>query len=414
MGKTGGHRQTVDYDVLIAGGGMVGASLAAALAHLPLKIAVIEAVPFGASGQPSYDERMTVLSLGSRRILDGLGLWSELAGEATPIRSVHVSERGRFGKTRLRAAELGVEALGYVVPNRSIGAALLGFLSKQAAVQWVAPARVAAAASGGEYVTAKITGDAEREVRARLLVVADGAHSELRHQLGISAHTHDYQQNAVVCNVSLERPEPGTAFERFTEQGPIALLPRADQDATLIWTLPRARIAAQLELPDAEFLAAAAECFNGRFGRFLRAGKRHSYPLLQVRAESQWRGRALILGNAAHSLHPIAAQGFNLSLRDVAALAELLAECSERQADIAAAATLSRYVESRRRDQAGTALFTDWVTRAFTHPLTAVGLLRNSVLLGLELLPPARRRFMRRSAGLLRAPGSSLHTPPLP
>lgn len=404
-----------DFDVLIAGGGMVGASLAVALSGLPLKIAVVEAVPFGKPGQPSYDERMTVLSLGSQRICQGLGLWSALGDEATAIRSVHVSERGRFGKTRLYAEELGVTALGYVLPNRAIGAALLGFLSQQPRVELLAPAKVVSAASQPAGVTATIVSDGERQVTARLLVVADGAHSDLRKQLGITAHTHDYRQNAVVCNVSVERPVPGTASERFTERGPIALLPRGGNDATLIWTVPRECIEALLEWPDVDFLRAAADCFNGRFGRFLKAGKRQSYPLTQVRAETQWQGRALILGNAAHSLHPIAAQGFNLSLRDVAKLAELIADCTERHADIADAATLSRYMKSRRRDQARTAAFTDGVTRVFTNPLTTVGVLRNSVLAGLELLPPARRRFMRRSAGLVgSATGSLPYTPPLP
>lgn len=391
----------VDYDVLIAGGGMVGASLAAALAHLPLRIAVMEAVPFGKPGQPSFDERMTVLSLGSQRIFRNLGLWDSLAGEATAIASVHVSERGRFAKTRLQARELGVEALGYVVPNRAIGAALLGFLSQRPGVELLAPAKVTAAASAAGHVTAAVAGDDERQVRARLLIVADGAHSGLRKQLGIQARAHDYRQNAVVCNVSVERPEPGTAFERFTPQGPIAMLPRGSRDATLIWTVPRTRIEALLASSAAGFLSAAADCFDGRFGKFLKLGKRNSYPLTQVRAATQWRGRALVLGNAAHSLHPIAAQGFNLSLRDVAALAQLIAERVEHAADIADSSTLSRYVESRHGDQTRTAGFTDAVTRTFTNPLRSVALMRAGVLAGLELLPSARRHFMRRSAGLV-------------
>ncbi|MGH8278073.1 MAG: 2-octaprenyl-6-methoxyphenyl hydroxylase [Gammaproteobacteria bacterium] len=391
---------SVDYDVLIAGGGMVGASLAAALAALPLRIAVVEAVPFGRTGQPSYDERMTVLSLGSERLFRKLGLWPALASAATPIRTVHVSERGRFAKTRLHAAELGVEALGQVVPNRSIGAALIGFLSHQSRVELLAPAKVLAARLAPECVTATLSADGAREVSARLLVVADGAHSALREQLGIHAQSHDYRQNAVVCNVSLERPEPDTAFERFTEQGPIALLPRGGQDATLIWTLPRARIDAVLAWPEAEFLVAAAACFDGRFGRFLKMGQRQSYPLTQVRAESQWRGRALILGNAAHSLHPIAAQGFNLSLRDVARLAALIADALEQPGEFGDPVLLAHYVQSRSRDQTRTALFTDAVSRTFTNPLTSVGLARDSVLAALELLPAARRDFMRRSAGL--------------
>lgn len=401
MSETEKHPNNADYDVLIAGGGMVGASLAVALARLPLKIAVVEAVPFGKPGQPSYDDRMTVLSLGSQRIFHSLGVWDALAGEATLIRAVHVSERGRFAKVRLRAQELGVEALGYVVPNRAIGAALLAHLEQASRIELIAPAKVLAAASTPESVTATVSATHEWRVTARLLVVADGAHSELRQYLGIGARTHDYRQNAVVVSVTLERPVPNTAFERFTQQGPIALLPRGGNDATLIWTVARERIESVLKLPDTEFLEAAAHNFNGRFGKFLKLGKRASYPLAQVRAADQWRGRALVLGNAAHSLHPIAAQGFNLSLRDVAALAGQISECMERDADIADPSMLAGYVEGRQRDQRRTAMFTDAVSRVFTNPLKSVGLMRAGVLAGLELLPPARRNFMRKSAGLI-------------
>jgi 2-octaprenyl-6-methoxyphenol hydroxylase len=394
--------EAANFDVLIAGGGLVGASLAAALAPLPLKLGVVEAVPFGKPGQPSYDERITALSCGSRRIFERIGLWPALAVEATPIRAVHVSERGRFAKTRLHAEELGVEALGYVLPNRVIGSALSGFLSQQSNLRLLAPAKVIAVQPQPQQVVATVAGDGERQVSARLLVAADGAQSGIRKQLGIAARVWEYGQSALVCNVSVEQPQAHTAYERFTEQGTVALLPVDGERYALIWTAERARIEALLALAEAEFLQQAAARFNGQFGRFLTLGRRHSYPLNLVRANAQIHGRVIVLGNAAHSLSPIAAQGFNLSLRDVAVLAETLADASERGKDVGDAQILAGYVKSRRRDQTDTAFFTDLLTRAFSNPLRTVGMARNVGMLGLELLPSVRRQFLRRSAGLIR------------
>ena len=391
---------TADFDVLIAGGGLVGASLAAALTPLPLKLVMVEAVPFGKPGQPSYDDRVTALSLGSRRIFEHLGLWPALAAEATPIQSVHVSERGRFAKTRLHAEELAVEALGYVLPNRVIGAALSGFLKHRHNLQILAPAKVTAVEFQPQQAVAIIAGDGKRRVSARLLIAADGARSEIRQQLGIAARIWDYGQSALVCNISVERPQAHTAYERFTKQGTVALLPLGDDRGALIWTAANARIEALLHLAEAEFLESAAALFDGRFGRFHKLGKRQSYPLSLVRSGAQAHARVVVLGNAAHSLSPIAAQGFNLSLRDVEALAATLAAAAERGADIGDESVLAVYTKNRRRDQTATTVFTDLLTRTFSNPLSSVGMARNAGLLGLELLPSLRRQFLRRSAGL--------------
>lgn len=391
-----------DFDVLIVGGGLVGASLAAALAPLPLRIGVVEAVPFGKPGQPSYDDRVTALALGSQRIFERIGVWPALAGEAAPIRAVHVSERGRFAKTRLNAQELGVEALGYVLPNRAIGAALSGLLARQSNLQMLAPAKVTAVELQPLQVLVTISGDTEHRLSTRLLIAADGAQSEIRQQLGIAARVWDYGQSALICNLSVERAEAGCACERFTAEGTAALLPLGAERYAFIWTADRAHIEKLLALPEADFLEAAAALFNGRCGGFFKLGKRQSYPLKLVRAGAQRRARVVVLGNAAHSISPIAAQGFNLSLRDVAALADTLADAAQRAADIGAAALLDAYVKSRRRDQTGTTLFTDWLMRVFSNPLRSVGVARDAGLLGLELLPALRHAFLRRSAGLLR------------
>ncbi|MGH8399072.1 MAG: FAD-dependent monooxygenase, partial [Gammaproteobacteria bacterium] len=220
--------------MLIAGGGMVGASLAAALAPLLLKIAVVEAVPFGSRGQPSYDERITAVSWGSRRIFEGIGLWPLIESDAVPIQHVHVSERGHLGMTHLRAQEMGVDALGYVVPNRIIGLALNQFLSKQKNLTLIAPAKLISVQTQADHVMATLEADGIQTIKTRLLVAADGAHSKIRDTLGIAAKVRDYGQSAVICNVSVEHPRAETAFERFTDNGPLALLPMGGERYALI------------------------------------------------------------------------------------------------------------------------------------------------------------------------------------
>ncbi len=395
-----GKPTATEYDLLIVGGGLVGASLAAALAPLPLRIAVVEAVAFGSRGQPSFDDRITAISLGSQRIFESMGLWSRLAAEASPIRHIHVSDRGRFGATRLDAAEARVDALGYVMPNRAIGQALSEFIGGRNNIEMLAPAKLEAFTLDEQGVEAVIEAGGKRNLKAKLLIAADGARSEVRRQLGIGSESVDYEQTAVVCNVRVEHPQAETAFERFADDGPVALLPQGGDRYGFVWVAATADAPAILGLDDETFRAQAAERFNGRLGRFVESGKRVSYPLSMVRATAQVQGRALIIGNAAHSLHPIAGQGFNLSLRDVAVLAEVLSDAQRDGKDLGDAAVLQRYVDARSGDQQGTAIFTDLLNRVFANPLMSVAFGRNAGLLALELLPPARRALMRKNMGL--------------
>ena len=389
-----------EFDLLIVGGGLVGASLAAALAPLPLKIAVVEVAPFGSRGQPSFDDRITAISEGSRRIFDSMGVWAGIAPEASPIRHIQVSDKGRLGATRLHAEEAGVEALGWVTPNRLIGKALVDFIGGQANITLYAPAKLKSFAVGEVSVHAEVEAAEPVTLKARLLIAADGAQSEVRRQLGIEGRKWDYRQTAVVCNLRAERPEPDTAYERFADDGPVALLPMGGDKYGLVWVANTEAAPAILGLDDSTFLEQAAAKFGGRLGRFIQAGNRVSYPLIMVQAETQLALRTLIIGNAAHALHPIAGQGFNLSLRDVAMLAEVLADARRDGEDLGSHAVLERYVAARAGDQRGTALFTDVLNRIFSNPLKTVTWGRNAGLLALELLPAARRTLLKHNMGL--------------
>jgi 2-octaprenyl-6-methoxyphenol hydroxylase len=386
------------FDVLIAGGGMIGASLAAALAPLGLEVALVETAPFGSDSQPSFDERTTALSNGSRRIFESIGVWPEVASEACPIRRIHVSDRGRFAFARIDAAEQGVGALGYVLANRALGAALWRRLASASNVTTLCPATVSGLATGAAEVEAEVEQEARsRGLSGRLLVAADGAHSAVRRALGIEATTWDYEQVAIIANVLPQKFHDHIAYERFTPAGPIALLPMNEGRCTVVWTLSPERSREVMQLGDAEFLGELAAAFGTRLGRFTRAGRRHAYPLALTRADEQVAERVVMIGNAAQGLHPIAGQGFNLGLRDVATLAELIAA---GRADPGAPAMLERYRAWRTADRRAVVAFTDGLVRLFGNPLPPVRAARDLGLLAFDLCPPAKNALSRLSMGI--------------
>ena len=397
----------MDFDVVIAGGGMVGASLACALRDTPLRVALVEAVAPETEAQPSYDDRAIALSLGSKQTLERFGVWAAIAPAATAIDHVHVSDRGHFGATRLRAADEGVEALGYVTEARAIGGGLAAALEGAANLERVCPARVEdvqADRNGARAVIADADGSTH-EVRTRLVVAADGADSALRRKAGVFGYGRDYHQAAVIANVAGDRPHGGAAFERFTASGPLALLPftggeAGDRRWGAVWTVDESEREAVLAMDDAAFLAALQERFGHRAGTFRSVGPRSAYPLqLQVVPRFVTR-RQVFIGNAAHVVHPVAGQGFNLGLRDVAALARLAHEAAGRGDDVGAAPLLRRYIRRRRPDYAAVAGLTDGFVRAFTSRLPPVVAARNLGLMGLELFPPAKHALARRLMGL--------------
>jgi len=393
--------QTGHCDIVIAGGGMIGASLAVALAPLGLDITVIEPVERQAGAQPSFDDRTTALSRSSRRTFEALGLWDEIAAASTPIMSIHVSDRGRFGFSHIEAEEQRVEALGHVVINRVLGEVLHRRVESLERVRWICPARTTAAVPAEDRVSVEIeTAGGTRTLSCSLLVAADGARSTVRAALGIGAASIDYGQCAVTGNLVPELPAGNRAFERFTGNGALALLPIAGGRMGFVWVLPAAEVEAVRSLDDDALLARLQSLFGWRLGKLTKVGRRNVYPLALTRAERLTARRAVLIGNAAHGLHPVAAQGFNLGLRDVAALCDLVADAVAEGRDIGDAALLRAYEDWRRADQRKVVWLTDGLVRLFGSSRAPVRLLRNVGMLGFDLVPGVRGAFARHTMGL--------------
>ena len=390
-----------EFDLIIVGGGMVGASLARALSGCGLNMAVIESWSLSSQWQPSYDDRAIALAYGTRLILEGMGLWSALSPKVEPIRHIHVSDRGHFGFTRLDHQLLNVDALGYVATGHDLGNSLLQGLDDMSDVALFCPASLVDFEVSDVAVEVTISQDnVERTLRGQLLVAADGSRSKIRQQLGMEAVEWGYGQSAVISNLTPGVAPSGTAFERFTESGPMAMLPLNQGRYGLVWTVEDGNLPQVMALGDAAFLAQVQERFGYRLGRFQRAGQRSSYPLSLVRAKEFIRPRVALIGNAAHALHPITGQGFNLGIRDVAVLAEVLVEARRQAQDPGSLKILRHYAAWRQRDQQLSALMTDGLVRLFTNPLPPVRLARDLGMLALDMMPPMKHLLTRQFMGV--------------
>lgn len=390
-----------DYDVVIVGGGLVGLSLACALRDSGLRLAVADPGAPPAHWQPRYEDRTLALAYGSRRILEGMGVWEEIAAlGASPIESIEVSERGRFGKTRLSARAQGMEALGYVAEMAALGHVLYRAFERDLAVDWLRGSVQGFVLERRAAALELSSGETGRRVRTRLVVGADGAHSAVRKAAGIDARTIDYGQTAIVANVTPERAHGNMAYERFDTTGPLALLPMRERRCTVVWSVRREQVPEMLAWDEHGFLGALQEHFGERLGEFQRAGARRHYPLALTRVDALAGPRLALAGNAAHTLHPVAGQGFNLGLRDVALLAELIADAARARCDVGDPQLLARYARTRRRDARVVSAFTDSLVRVFAHELGPLGPARSLGLVLTDLVPPLKRMLIRRTSGV--------------
>ena len=403
-----------DYDLVIVGGGLVGASLACTLGSSGLKIAVIEATPFisrktenfQSSYQPSFDARTVALAQGSQQIFNSLGLWQQVAElGATPIKKIHISDRGHAGISRLDSEQEGVDALGYVVETRVLGQVLTNALGKLTNVDLLCPAQLKQLdfTQASAIVTYEQDGK-EQTLRTQLVVAADGGQSMSRQVAGVKVFETDYGQHAVIANVAIDKPHNNIAYERFTDTGPLALLPSTaaedkDNVYALVWTVESDQSDDVADWDDEVFLNELQTRFGSRAGKFVKASPRHVYPLKFMHTREHVRPHLAFIGNAAHTLHPVAGQGFNLGLRDVATLAEVLIDAKNKNMQLGDMRVLKQYAQWRKRDHWQTSFVTDGLVRLFSSRLPPLMLARNLGLVALDIMPPVKHVIARHAMG---------------
>ncbi|CAM3235395.1 2-octaprenyl-6-methoxyphenol hydroxylase [Paracoccus aminovorans] len=402
---------TTDFDIVIAGGGLNGPALALALADAGLRVAVVDARPADARAGEAFDGRAYALALASQRLLAALGLWSELAPNAQEIRKVAASQGvagdgpGPFG-LHFDSAEIEEGRLGYMLEDRFLYRALLGamagrvtHLSGTAVLdQAVEDAGIRVALSDG------------RSLDARLLVGADGRQSGVAQRAGIRRTGHDYGQIALVAAVDHDLPHQGVAHQFFMPGGPLAILPLPGNRSSIVWSEPEDSARAIMALPDEQFLAVLRPRFGDFLGAIRLAGPRFSYPLNLTLAQRYAAPRVALVGDAAHGVHPIAGQGLNLGLRDVAALAEVLVAAHRRGEDIGTDPVLARYQDWRRPDATALALGMDGVNALFSNANPLLRAARELGMGAVNAVPALRRGFMRQAAGLSLKPMPRLLT----
>ncbi|KTD52968.1 2-octaprenyl-6-methoxyphenyl hydroxylase [Legionella quateirensis] len=374
-------------DILIVGGGLTGATLMLALRGLGYSTLLVESKPFSDKVNPDFDARSIALSPASKRILNMLGVWDILKEYATPITMIHVSDQYRFGVSRLQGEEHN--PLGYVVEIQYINLALHQLLAKN---QILAPATVHALDLANKTATV-LTQSGEISIEAKLIVAADGADSIIRKLCTLTVQSKSYEQNAIVANIGLIKPHNFKAYERFTAHGPLALLPMQTNKMSLVWAMAPEKAKEFMELSDGSFIKELQQAFGYRLGRFVQVGKRFTYPLKQVLMPEQTKWPVVFVGNAAHTLHPVAGQGFNLGIRDVATLAQCIAKHG-LNSDM-----LDEYLQLRHHDQQVITRCTDGLIQLFTSRLPGVGLARNIGLIALDNIPVLKNILARYARG---------------
>ena len=399
------------HDVIIIGAGMVGASFACALTRPAVsgqavpRVLLVESAPIALDGvprQPGFDSRSTVLSASSRDVLQQLGLWDALAPEVAPISEIVVSDQGRFGSVRMSADEQKIPALGYVVENGLLGQRFNQALLQSSSFRLRASTQVKGLkpVPGGMQVMLE---GSDEVLSASLVVLAEGGRSSLTTQLGIEQRVDSYSQSAVIANMAHALPHEGRAFERFTPKGPLAFLPLPDFEgehrSALVWTQPLAQAETVLELPEHEFLARLQADFGHTLGRLTKVGKRALFPLALTVASEQIRPSLALLGNVAHTLHPVAGQGFNLALRDAMALAQQVRGAIAADESAGSFTRLQQYHAQVAQDQSTTIAFSHYLVSLFSSNRAGAGLARQLAMAGLDHLSPLRRLLAQQAMG---------------
>ena len=400
--------QENNFDIAIIGGGMVGASLALLLAQQKpdWTIAVLEAQVFEDldRAHENFDARSTAISHGSVEIFRDLGVWNILSQHATAISKVHVSDAGHFMGGLIDSAAYELDAVGCVIPNAWLGRALLEQLKSFDNIQYITPVRVERLIplQKGAQLTLQ-SAEQSLNLNCKLAVIADGGSSPLRAALGIDSRIKNYNQKALIANVAYSEPHNNIAYERFTEQGPLALLPlgksAAARESALVLTLPSDQANEIFALSDNELLQHLQQRFGNRLGKFLRIGERHIYDLKLVTASEQIRSHIVLVGNAAHFLHPVAGQGFNLSLRDCVCLVNSLIQGEAQGNSLGELSVLQDYLRQQMQDQTLTIEFSDKLVRLFSSSSLPLMALRHLGFVGLDLLPTVKTQFAAQTMG---------------
>lgn len=401
----------MQQQVIIVGGGMVGLSLALMLAKSNIAVKLLEAVKYPnyddenvAPYHSSFDARNTALSRRSVQIYQKLGLWDALQQHATPILQVHITEQGSFGKARLVAEQEKVESFGQVIENAWLGRVLLTQVRQQPLIELIDGVQVTSLTQDAEQVQieAMRNGEYIHSLKSKLVIAADGRDSFCRQAIGVGVDEHDYDQVAIVTTVQTSKPHQHVGFERFSALGPLALLPLpGEYRRSVVWPVKKGTEAEWLgEENDQHFLDALQETYGDRAGKFEKTGKRFSYPLAQVLAHKQAVGRVVLMGNAAHTIHPVAGQGFNLCLRDADVLVRFLMAQLANSDDIGAPENLLAYEQSRLKDQQRVIKFCDSVVRGFSNQNPILKLLRNTGLIAFDVIPGVKPLVANYAMGL--------------
>ena len=389
-----------NYDLLIGGGGLAGNCLALALKDSGLKIALIEAISRQQLHDSPAGDRALALSAGSVIMLEALGIWGKVKTKATAIKDIHISDKGHFGKMRLSAKQQGVDALGYVIAARDIETPIAQMI-EDAEITQFCPARIESLNINNEAIQINLKSE-EKSIKlsAKLLVGADGGQSTIRKLLEIKQHKTDYGQTAIITTVKSTKPHHNTAYERFTSSGPLALLPIDNYQSAVVWTRSHDEAQTLLSTSKAEFINQLQSCFGYRLGKLSLAATRLAFPLTLIRAEKMLGQRSVIIGNAVHQLHPVAGQGFNLGLRDVVQLAEMLIEQYKLERDIGDANFLQTYAKTRTQDHNKVINFTNSVVKIFSNQFFPLAAIRNSGLILLDHIPVAKNLLATHAMGL--------------